>query len=252
VLPEHYQDVVAAFHYMRSRPELCPGGRAGIGGLSFAMGPGLKAALEPSIRDQVRFLFCIGGYHGIRETLGYVTTGDYREAGGPWRQLPPDSYGRWVLASCLLDHVQHEPSRQALRAMVDRKIPEPLALVEELVPQLEDPDAVALYELVTNSDRDQVERLFQRLPARMRDALMAMDLAGLDLADLQARLILVHGYEDSLIPFTQSLDLYRRAGSGHKLYLVNGLGHVTMKKTGLLDKWALLSSVTALLRELER
>jgi hypothetical protein len=252
VLPEHYRDVVAAFQYLRSRPDLCPEGRAGIGGMSFAMGPGLKAAVDPAIRENVRFLFCIGGYHGIRSTITYVTSGEFREPGGRWRQLPPDSYGRWVLASCMLDHVAHEPSRLALRAMVDRKVPDGGAAVEDLVARLEDPAARALYEMVTNTDRELAEPLFDALSAPMREALLAMDLAGLDLQHLKARLILVHGYEDTLIPFSESLALYQRAGAGHKLYLVHGLGHVTMKKPGPLDTWALLSSVTAFLRELER
>ncbi|MDB5099233.1 MAG: hypothetical protein JWM80_3654 [Cyanobacteria bacterium RYN_339] len=252
VLPEHYRDVVAAFQYLHGREDLCPGGRAGIAGLSFAMGPGLLAALDPTIRDHVRFLFCVGGYHGILATMGFATTGTFRTGSEPWQRLEPDTYARWVLCSCLLDHVPHEPSRRAMRTIVDRRIADGRAVIEDLVAELTDPGAVALYELVTNDDREQVLALYQRLSQPMRDALQAMDLSGRDLSGLKARLILIHGYEDILIPYTESLDLYRRAGGRHRLYLIHGLGHVTLKKPGPLDAWALLSSVTAMLRELER
>lgn len=251
VRADHYRNVVAGFRHLLSDPTLAPGRRAGIGGFSFAMGPGLLAALDDEIVDDVRFLFCIGGYHDILAVLRFVTTGTFREsARHPWRRLEPDHYGRWVTASSLSPYIAHEPSREAFKAIVDRRVPDAGADIADLVERLEDATARGLLELITNTDPARVDERFAALPAVMRENLLAMDLSNRDLSRLRARLILVHGYEDTLLPYTESLALYRRAPGGRKrLYLVNGLSHVTMGKPGVLDVWALLSSVTALLNE---
>jgi hypothetical protein len=251
VQPDHYRDVVAAFEYMAAQPDLACGGRIGIGGFSFAIGPGLRAALEPVIANKVRFLFCIGGYHDIMAQLRFVTTGAFRaSAQEPWQHMEADHYGAWVTAAALLGRVQDEDSRLALRAVVDRRVPDRQADVSDLLPRLVEPGSRALFDLVTNTVPDLVVPLFEKIPADMRGDFLSMNLANLDLTQLKAKLILVHGYEDSLIPYTESLALYRRAPAGRKrLYLVHGLSHVNLAKPGLMDAWGLVSSVTALLRE---
>ncbi len=251
-----YRDVVkAAFAHMVANPTWAPGGRAGIGGLSFAMGPGVIAALEPAIRERVRFLFCIGGYFDLVAEMRFVTTGAFRERGGPngdgpWLHMAPDSYGRWVLCASLADAVPDEASRAVLRAIVERRIPDGEADIADLVAQLTDPTGRALLAFVSNCDPARFDALYAALSEPMRIDIASMDVARQDLSGLRARLILVHGVDDDLIPYTESQALHRAARPGlSRLYLVRGLNHVNMGRPGPLDAWRLLSSVTALLAE---
>lgn len=255
VRPCHRDMVRAAFTHLASNPAWAPEGRVGIGGLSFAMGPGLLAALDPAIRERVRFLFCIGGYYDLYAEMRFVTTGRYRERGGPagdgpWLQMRPDPYGRWVLCSSLADLVPDEASRAALRAMIERRIPDGDADTADLEPQVTDPAGRALLAFITNTDPARFDERLAALPEGMRADLASMDVASQDLSGLRAHLILVHGVDDDLIPYVESQALHRAMPPGRsRVYLVRGLYHVSMGRPGVLDAWRLLSSVTALLAE---
>lgn len=251
VRASHYQDLVATYQYLLGRGDLAPRGNAGIAGMSFAMGPGVRAALDPAINERIRFFYCVGGYHDLLAQIRFITTGYFREdERSPWQHLAPDHFGRWVLGASMHIHLEDERARGLFRQIVDRRIPDAKADISDLVAELTDPGARALLTLIENTDRDAFQRLFDALPGPMREDLLAMDLSRCDVSALKARLILVHGYEDNIIPYVESLALYRRAPAGRKrLYLINGLGHVTMGKFGPLDAWGLLSSLTALLDE---
>lgn len=254
VRPGHKRIVAAAFEHLLAQPAWAPDGRAGIGGLSFAMGPGVIAALEPALRERVRFLFCIGGYFDLLAVIRYVVTGRFRERGpageGPWQHLPPDPYGRWVFTASMLDNVPDPASRAALRAMVDRRTEDPRAPIDDLVPAVTEPAARALLDLVLSDDADGFDARYAALSAAMREDVAAMDVARRDLTALSARLILVHGIDDDIIPYAESLALHHRARAGRsRVFIVRGLSHVTVGRPGLRDAWRMLASVQALLNE---
>lgn len=255
VRPFHAQIVAASFMALCRNPLWAPEGRAGIGGLSFAMGPGVLAAVTPGIAEHVRFVFCIGGYFDLWAQARFVTTGAYRAlhlAGevAAWQKMVPDHYGRWVLAASLAPHIVDEPSRAAVQSMIDRRQPDAHAAIDDLLLQVRDPDAQALLNLIQNTEDDRFDELVAALPPQMSADLDALNVAGRDLSHLKARLILVHGYEDNLIPYVQSQALHCSVPAGQsRLYLVGGLRHVTMERPGPLSIWRLLSSMTALLAE---
>lgn len=255
VRPWHAQIVAESFLALHANPQWAPEGRAGIGGLSFAMGPGVLAAVTPGIAEYVRFVFCIGGYFDLWAQARFVTTGMYREylgqgAYGSWQHMPPDHYGRWVLAASLAPHIQEPASRAAVQGMIDRRQPDAEAPIDDLQAQVQDPDAQALLNLIHNTDAARFDALVEALPKAMANDLHELNVARRDLSTLRARLILVHGYEDNLIPYVQSQALHRSAPAGQShLYLVRGLRHVTMERPGPLSIWRLLNSVSALLAE---
>jgi hypothetical protein len=90
--PSDAREVADAFVYLASRTDLAPGTRVGIGASSYAVGPAVLAALEPDIREQVRIIVGVGGYHDFVRAVPFFTTG-YFEDGGGWEYLKPDDYG---------------------------------------------------------------------------------------------------------------------------------------------------------------
>ena len=84
-------------------------------------------------------------------------------------------------------------------------------------------------------------RLIAALPAAVRADLAALDIKQQDLSRLEARLYLIHGRDDSIIPYSESVALRAAAPAGAaELYIVNNLAHVDFAPSdmfGLLRLW---------------
>ncbi|HEY9899789.1 MAG TPA: hypothetical protein V6D00_11455 [Pantanalinema sp.] len=246
------REVADAFAYLGSRPDLAPGGRAGIGAFSYAVGPALLAALEPAIRDRVRFVLGVGGYHDVARVVTYCTTGFFRDERGAWRYLRPNAYGKWVFVLSNADLLEDPGDRRALSAMAERRLSDPAAPIEQLAQGLR-PEGRSLYDLLANADPERVPGLIAKLPRPIRDDMAALDLANKDLRALRARVNLIHGTNDSVIPYTESLALARALPHGlARLTVVGDLGHVELTGLGIRDAWRLWRAIDALLAEREK
>jgi hypothetical protein len=245
------REVADGFAYLASRPDLAPEGRAGIAAPSYALGPTVLAALEPDIREQVQFIFGIGGYYDLRQVIAFFTTGYFRE-GERWRHVRPNESGKWLFARNNADRLSDSSDRAIIRAIAKRKMENPDAAVERLVAQLHR-EGRDLFELLTNKDPQRVPELIEKLPKAVRTDIAALDLARHDLSALRARLILVHGFDDAMIPYTQSKALARAAPPGKaRVYLVHRLAHVDVDGVAPADVLKLLCAIDALLTEQTR
>lgn len=249
VRPTDVREVADAFTYLVSRAELAPEGRAGIGGHSYAVGPALLAAMEPDLRDRVRFVQGVGGYYDISNVVTFFTTGRFKEpSGAVWRYLEPNTYGKWVFVLSNAERFD-APDRNLLTSMARRRIADPQAPVADLAASL-GPEGRSLHALLDNSDPDRVPELISRLPASIREDMAALDLAHRDLGTLKSRLILVHGDDDDIIPYTESVRLDRALPSYQaRLFLVHGLRHVDLEALRFTASWRLACAVEALLAE---
>lgn len=249
VRPSDIQEVADAFAYLADQRELAPEGRAGIGGQSYAVGPALLAAMQPSLRDRVRFVEGVGGYYDITNVVTFFTTGRYREnVTKPWRYMEPNTYGKWVFVLSNVDRFS-EPDRGLLTRMAERRIKDPQAPIEDLAEQL-GPKGRSLYDLLANTDPDRVHALIAGLPEGIRTDMAALDLSGRDFSALRARLILVHGEDDNIIPYTESMHLDHAVPPYQaRLFLVRGLRHVDIRGLRFLDTWRMACAIEALLSE---
>jgi fermentation-respiration switch protein FrsA (DUF1100 family) len=67
---------------------------------------------------------------------------------------------------------------------------------------------------------------------------------------IQARVILVHGRDDDLIPYPQSQALAQALPPGRaRLSIVDGLFHVDLKGLQVMDAWRLSCAIGAVLDE---
>jgi hypothetical protein len=146
--------------------------------------------------------------------------------------------------------------------MVALRTGDPAADLSPLAAKLSD-GAGAVYELAVNDDPARFDELFARLPERMRADIDQLDLARHDLGPLQARLILVHGRNDNLIPWTESLALAAAVPQGQaRVFIIQRvLGHVDLSAPrvfswrfwheDLPDLWRLWRVIDLLLAERE-
>ncbi len=266
IRPSDAREIADAFAWLASRPELAPGGRAGIFAFSYAVGPALLAALEDDIRERVRFVVGVGGYHDLPRAMRFFTTGWF-EHDGRWRQLTPDDTGKMVLLYSSLDYLGGArdgavSDRRIFDRMVTLKRRDPRADLTPLAAELSR-DAYAVYALAANPDPARFPELLARLPEAMRADIDRLDLARHDLKKFKARLILVHGRNDNLIPYPESLALAAAVPEGRaSVFLIHRvLGHVELNRSNPLswrfwsedlpDLWRLWRVIDLLLAERE-
>lgn len=246
VRPEDAKFIADAAQYMSTRPDLAPGGRLGIAGLSYALGPGILAACDPAVRDKVRFVMGIGGYYDLEKVVTFFLTGWFQDPAGAWRQMEPSAYGKWAFIRSNAPRFGNASDAAVLQELADRRFNDPQSAIDDLTAKLQTPEAKAFVELITNTDPAKVPTLLAGMPAPVRADLDGLNLAKRDLSGFRAHLILVHGYDDNLVPYSQSVEL-ARAIAGTRLYLVNGLSHVDLKGPGFLDVWGMGCAVNDLL-----
>ncbi len=261
IQPGDAREVADAFRYLAVRPELAPDGRAGIAAFSYAMGPALLAAIEPDIRERVRFVVGVGGYYDLARTVAYFSTGYFRHE-GRWHYLKPDDYGKMVFVKSCLPYLRDPRDRAILDAMVQLKLRDSGADIAPLAAGLGD-EGRAIYRLLTNADPALTPQLMEALPPQVLADIAALTLRGKDLRGLKARLLLVHGENDNLIPFPESIELAASVTPGRaRLFVIRRmLGHVDLTLPHLFsreffgrelpDTWRMWRAVDALLAERE-
>ncbi len=242
------REVADAFRYLVSNSAWVPDGRAGIAGFSYGAGPVLLAALEPDIRKQVRFVFTLGGYYDLQTIATYFTTGYFREHGKDnWLYAKPNPYIKWVFALSnieLLDRSEDRDKLRVLLAGVDKHVHLSNKQLSEL-----GPDARSLYALLVNREPLRVRELLNSLPRHMRYELEGINPASRDLSQLEARVILLHGRGDTMIPYTESIALARAIPPEQvQLFLIDGFAHVDIHLEQR-DISLLLAAMEALLKQ---
>ncbi len=239
-----------AVRYLADRPMPAGPRPLGIAAISYAVGPALMAALEARPPGRVNFVLGIGGYHDSRQVITFFTTGYFRERDdAPWRHATPNVFGKWVFVLSNAHRIEDSHDRALLRAMARRKLARRGAPIADLAGAL-GPEGKAVHALVVNQSPERVPALVALLPAKVRREIEALDPSRRDLRALETRLILVHGRDDSIVPYTESARLAAAVPKGKaRLYLVDNLMHADIKAPGLWDAITLWRAVLDLLRE---
>lgn len=227
-----------AVRFLLSRPE--GKGPMGIAAVSYGVGPAFLAALAPDLAARVNFIFALGGYYDTESVVTFFTTGCFRENGSdPWRRGQPNEYGKWVFVQANAERLNSAYDRVALSAMAGRKLADLSADIADLMIGL-GREGQAVVDLLANTDPARVPALIAALPASVRDDLQRLSLANRDLSALKAKVFLVHGRDDAIVPYTESVALARALPSGvAHLALLDSLAHVDLGPGGIVDAFRL-------------
>ncbi len=223
----------------------------GLVAISYAVGPALLAASHAPADHHVGFIVAIGGYYDIEAAIGFVTTGYYRAPDGSWRHATPGEWGKWIFLRSNADRVTDWPDRDRLRKIADRKLANATAEIADLVAPL-GPEGRAIYELIANRDPERVPALLARLPEAIRRELRRLDLKGRDLSTLAGPVLLIHGEDDAVIPYTQSIKLAAAVGARAELFVVDRFAHVDAGAIGFGDSLRLWNAAVRVLEERDR
>ncbi|HEY2986372.1 MAG TPA: hypothetical protein VGL11_01525 [Candidatus Binatia bacterium] len=204
ILFSDVDDIVASFRYLSSLKEIVDDKKMGLMGFSYAAGPTIMAAADPSVRTQVKFVVSFGGYYDPINVVRFITTG-YYEYGGEKGFLEPQPYGKWVFFTNNVDYVENDQDRKILRQIFQN---EQMAVPADAGPLLKklSPKGRYLYELLINKDPQRVEDLVAKIDPRVQEYFRKLSMAPL-IPSVAARFIIGHGNTDPLIPYTESLRL---------------------------------------------
>ncbi len=214
----------------------------GVAGLSYAVGLSVLATKEPHGEEAVDFLLGVGAYYDTENVLTFATTGEYQLPDtGEWQHLEPEHDAKWLFLRGNLDILEDPQDREILSEVVDRRMRDPDASLDDLAPQLGE-EGRSLLDLMINEDRERVPELLAEVPESAREDLEALSLSARDLSHLHGDMILIHGREDTMIPYTESIRLAEAAGDA-ELHLISGFSHIDPGGIGLWGQWQLLGGM---------
>ena len=199
-------------------------GEGGVGliGFSFGATQAVIAAARSDLRDRVRAVVGFGAYCDLRRTLIAMMTGEHEWNGVTYR-LDPDPYGRWVIAANYLARI---PAYSAMTRVADglRELatessrhrwfagdPRLVAVNSRIRAGL-DPEEHGVWDLLASPsaggrvERSAAEEFAEQLAAAGIGAEPLLDPRP-TLPAVRARVVLAHGRDDRLVPFTESLRL---------------------------------------------
>ena len=210
----------AALHF--AQMDLLKGHQGvGVVAISYAAGLAILATMESGGRAPIRFLVSIGGYYDTAALATFVTTGRFRQSpGARWQSRDPHPAAKWFFLAGNIDLLLDAGDRRALLAIAERRMDDVNAPIGDLATRL-GADGRSMLELLENTDPDRVEALLRELPDSIQTHLQRLSLRNHDLSHLAGRLLLVHGREDSMIPYTESQAL-ASAVPGSQLFLIDG------------------------------
>lgn len=231
----------AVVHLAKSDPLK---GHEGVGivAISYAAGLAILATMESDARASVRFLVAIGGYYDTTALATFVTTGRFRRSSvGRWQAKNPHPAAKWLFLASNIDLLDDASDRRILLAIAERRFDNRDVRVDNIAAGL-GPAGRSLFEFLENSAPERVEELLGKLPNRVQAHLRRLSLTNYDLSHLAGRLILIHGRDDTMIPYTESVAL-ASAVSGSQLFLIDGFSHIDSTGVGLLGRLQLIDAV---------
>jgi pimeloyl-ACP methyl ester carboxylesterase len=190
-------------------------------GFSFGATHALMSAARETVRHSVRGVLGFGGYCDLRRSLHCMMTGEH-EWNGVRRRLEPDPYGRWIVVANFIDLVPEFAHMVELKQAAHELASESGRMGVYAAEPVYDDQKAALRRRLPNDQReiwDIVAPPFGVTPAadRARElsdligTAAATHSPGLDpgpwLPHLDQRVVLAHGRDDRLIPFTETLRL---------------------------------------------
>ncbi|NNC67983.1 MAG: alpha/beta hydrolase [Gammaproteobacteria bacterium] len=242
---EDSRTIIDAFTYLISRPDIPVQGQAGIGAFSYAVGPAVLAALDPDVREKIDFILSVGGYYDVEQVITFFTTGYFKNDNG-WQYIKPNEYGKWVFVLSNIERLSRQTDKEIFYAIAQRKMDNPNASIEDLTNNLS-VEANSILALLKNQNYSETLTLITGIPNAIRADLNALNLSNKNLSQLNAKLILLHGIDDDIIPYTESILLSRAVAEGQsELFIVDGLAHVNVHPN-LVNQWKLLRAIDALL-----
>ncbi len=247
------ETVGASIRALRARAGGSGAGAAKIGlmGTSFGGGVSLLTAADPRFADDVAFVVAIGAHDDLARVSGFFANDEIVEVTGETKKLRAHGYGATVLvythAEDFFPPEDVPAARDALRAWLHEKRDAARETAKSLTPAsmakmdtLFGPDLSAL--------RPEIVAMIERHRADMKTVSPHDRLSG-----LRARVYLLHGAGDTVIPATETMWLAKDVppASLRMVLVSQAIEHVELKEPSVADQWALVHFMGDVIGEAE-
>lgn len=210
--PGEIDTLIAAFEYLAARPDV-DANRIGLGGFCIGAGLSLDAAEDPRINQRVALVNSFTGYYDITSYAVSIVTHTIQ----PYPPEPGVAHVAWEPAAnateVLDDHLislDQNPAEQNLLRAAARDPGAPRPDLAKLTPLGRE-----IWAVLTTRDPAQAETLLRELPPTDEEILRRLS-PSTDLADLHAKVFIMHDHDDSTVPYVQSrlLAAHLKPGQG--------------------------------------
>ena len=275
VTPRSADLIEDAAGWLAGNRDLCPDGRIGLIGISFAGGLSVVAAGRPSVADRVAFVLSFGGHGEFQRVMRYLCTGVEPDPGGtdaPGQsgsvsgqegavRRPPHDYGVAVMVLDLAHVIVPPGQAEALRrgvlvfleashlALYDTAGAErEFARARDLERDLPEPAATLLH-LVNTRDVDALgRRLLPFIRSLGEDPALSPERSPAP----KAPVFLLHGSDDNVVPAMESRLLARHLAGQAPVHLLLSplITHAEVNRTArAADVWRLIAFWADVLRQ---
>lgn len=233
--PADIDEVQTAFNYFTSLKNYVLPQSCGLFGFSYGAGPTILAACRPAMRNKVRFIIAFGAYYDLKNVLSFIASGNFEFEGKRYFQQPQE-YGKWVFLANNLDLVVSPEERSILQRILQVKLRDEKAPIDHFIPFL-GKEGKNILALLSHSDPSQTDILIKKLPPAIQTQIEALSVAPV-MNKLHADLILAHGKDDDMIPFTETLRLARAVPDPHRVYvqILRSYSHVDPERQAMTVK----------------
>lgn len=221
--------IAAAITALAERPEVDPR-RVGLVGFSFGAPQALIAAADPTIKPNLRTVVGFGGYADLHRILRFLFTGIHEWQGVEYDNRP-DPYGRWIVGANFLTGVpgfeDAQPLAEALHELASLAGQRRIASWDPAYDGVKAEMRAALpsglrgtFDLFAPPADRRIDaagagELIDQLYESIRQVAPGLD-PGPSAHGVDAPVHLIHGRDDPLVPFTETLRmsaLLREAGA---------------------------------------
>ena len=220
--------MVSAYLYLAEQDYVDPE-RVGIGGFSAGAAFALIAAADPRIRDRISLVNVFGPYFDA-ETLLLQATSRSVVYEGERRQWEPDWHAMQVLATELID-VLKDPEEVAL--LTRRYVNGHTVSSEELGGL--SPQGHMIVRLLDGVSLEEAKTIYALLPPGKRRELAEISPSTY-IRDVRARVLVLHDYNDSMVPSAESRRLMEALKSRGNIRFteVRSFDHATLDRSNVL------------------
>ncbi len=226
------------------------GTRVGVLGLSFAGGLSLMAAADPKYADDISFVVAVGAQDDVQRVEHYLVEGETRWPDGRLLTTPPHEYG-WLIL--IYSHPEDffpaadvEGARESLRLLLHEDVKQ----ANERAARLS-PEGQLLMKAIFEHHREVFrDKLLADLDKHTAEA-VAVSPHG-HIQALRAKVLLVHGEGDDVIPPSETEWLARDIPKGdlQEALISRAISHVSLEKEpGWRDQAAVIHWIALMLKD---
>jgi pimeloyl-ACP methyl ester carboxylesterase len=227
--------------------------KVGVLGLSFAGGMSLMAAADPKYSDTISFVAAVGAQDDVERVEHYLVDGQTHWPSGRLLTTPPHEYG-WLIL--IYSHPEDffpagdvEGARQSLRLLLHEDVNQAKARAAQLSPEAQQ-WMNAIFEHHRELFRDRLQSDLDKHKAE------AVAVSPHDhMRALKAKVLLVHGEGDDVIPPSETEWLARDIPQGdlEEALISRAISHVSLEKEpGWRDQAAVIHWIALMLKDADQ